>query len=61
MSAVVPLWELNLAQVDPRLAGAAECLTVDAALAARNHPGGTAPEAVAQQLAGARKQVDQYR
>ena len=55
------LWELNLAQVDPRLAGAAECLTVDAALAARNHPGGTAPEAVAQQLAGARKQVDQYR
>jgi argininosuccinate lyase len=57
----VPLWELDLVGVDPVLAGGGEALSVDAALAARSHPGGTAPEAVAQQVAGAREALAQYR
>ncbi len=57
----VPLWELDLAGVDPVLAGAREALSVDAALAARSHPGGTAPDAVAEQVVGAREALAQYR
>ncbi|HRY09299.1 MAG TPA: argininosuccinate lyase [Candidatus Nanopelagicales bacterium] len=48
------LWELDLADVDPVLDGAHEALSVDAALMARDHPGGTAPSAVAEQLSQAR-------
>ena len=48
------LWELDLADVDPVLDGAHEALSVDAALVARDHPGGTAPSAVAEQLSQAR-------
>ncbi len=57
----VALWEVDLAAVDPALAGAQEALSVDAALLARSHRGGTAPAAVAEQLAQARVEVDAYR
>jgi len=58
----VQLWELDLAAVDPALSDQAlAALTVAAALAARNHKGGTAPEAVAAQLAHAREVLDTYR
>jgi argininosuccinate lyase len=52
----VALWELDLSSVDPALhAGALEALTVEAALAARSHPGGTAPDAVRAQIEAARE------
>jgi argininosuccinate lyase len=58
----VQLWEIDLTSVDPALGrGAYEALSVMAALAARAHRGGTAPEAVADQVASARKEVDAYR
>ncbi|HQR81122.1 MAG TPA: argininosuccinate lyase [Actinomycetota bacterium] len=58
----VSLWELDLASVDPALSDEArEALSVDAALAARSHPGGTAPAAVAEQLAQAREVLAGYR
>jgi argininosuccinate lyase len=58
----VQLWEIDLTSVDPALGpGAYEALSVAAALAARAHRGGTAPEAVADQVASARKEVDAYR
>ncbi len=56
------LWELDLAGVDPALsADAVQALTVQAALAARDHQGGTAPAAVITQLERARAQLDSYR
>ena len=58
----VPLWELDLASVDPALSeDAREALTVDAALAVRAHKGGTAPHAVADQLAAARDVLGTFR
>ncbi len=58
----VPLWELDLAAVDPALSDEAlSALTVDAALAARGHKGGTAPAAVLAQLARARESLNGYR
>ena len=58
----VQLWELDLAAVDPSLSDEAlESLTVAAALAARNHVGGTAPQAVKSQLVRAREILDTYR
>ena len=57
----VALWDLDLAAVDPALAGGHEALSVDAALAARSHLGGTAPDAVAAQLSQAREVLAQYR
>jgi argininosuccinate lyase len=52
----VPLWEVDLASVDSSLSQKAlSSLTVPAALAARSHKGGTAPAAVAEQLAAARE------
>jgi argininosuccinate lyase len=61
-AAGVPLWELDLASVDSALSeDALEALSVPAALAARNHRGGTAPESVAEQLARARASLDAYR
>jgi argininosuccinate lyase len=56
------LWEIDLSTVDPSLsAEALESLTVAAALAARNHRGGTAPQAVEEQLRRARGTLDSYR
>nr|MCU0299908.1 argininosuccinate lyase [Candidatus Nanopelagicales bacterium] len=61
-TAGVALWELDLASVDPALtADALDALSVPAALAARSHRGGTAPAAVAEQLARARASLDVYR
>ena len=58
----VQLWEVDLPAVDPALTPrAVEALSVDAALAARGHPGGTAPESVARQLKQAREALEQYR
>jgi len=58
----VPLWELDLAAIDPALSDEAlSALTVEAALAARAHKGGTAPTAVLAQLARAREALDAYR
>ena len=57
----VPLWELDLASVDPTLDGSREALSVEAALAARSHPGGTAPTAVAEQLEQARVALGHFR
>ena len=58
----IPLWELDLAAIDPALSDEArDALTVEAALAARSHPGGTAPTAVAAQLVSAREALDGYR
>ncbi len=61
-AAGVPLWELDLASVDPALSDEArQALTVDAALAVRAHKGGTAPQAVADQLAAAREVLGTFR
>jgi argininosuccinate lyase len=58
----VALWEVDLSAVDAALGpDALDALSVDAALAARNHPGGTAPAAVAEQLAQARAALEAYR
>ncbi len=58
----VALWELDLAAVDPALtAQALDALSVPAALAARNHRGGTAPAAVAEQLARARVELESHK
>ena len=58
----VALWELDLPSVDPALtAQALDALSVPAALAARNHRGGTAPAAVAEQLARARVVLESYK
>ena len=57
----VALWEVDLAAVDPALADAREALSVDAALTVRSHRGGTAPSAVAEQLAQAAVELDAYR
>ncbi len=57
----VQLWELDLASIDPALnEQALQALSVGAALAARSHKGGTAPEAVRTQLARARESLQQY-
>ena len=55
-AAGLPLWEIDRAAVDPALdATAREALSVPAALAARDHQGGTAPTRVREQLAQARQ------
>ena len=62
LQAGVPLWALDLAALDPALnSEALSALTVDAALGVRSHRGGTAPAAVAEQLAQAAAEVERYR
>ncbi|MEZ5186909.1 MAG: argininosuccinate lyase [Candidatus Nanopelagicales bacterium] len=58
----VPLWELDLGAIDPALSDEAlSALTVEAALGAREHKGGSAPAAVLAQLTRAREALDAYR
>ena len=57
----VQLWELDLSGVDPALTEqAVEALSVQAALDARSHPGGTAPNAVQEQIRTSRERLKRY-
>jgi argininosuccinate lyase len=55
------LWEIDLSAVHPALTEqAGEALSVQAALDARDHRGGTAPRAVQEQVARARRELAGY-
>ncbi len=61
-AAGVQLWELDFSAVHPALSdGARAALSVQAALAARAHAGGTAPDAVRAQLTAAREELAAFR